>query len=342
MAIMMIALYFRYSHFRISSGNEIKTLRKKFDEQAEALRIADQKLVEVTKNDTQKIQDLLSEIDELRKEKENEIKLRLAAEKQIALTLQNMENLEKRMEDWRATQDAVMRDSKEAIIKVGNDLFKKLNESYKQSIETNKNILGRFAQNIGSFFGKTTIEKQKNLTKIAPQKIATQETKKTTKFNFEESGSIKIVDDLIETMKAVGMLANKDYFQPKNLDSELSKMMLCDLAIIKNENLYLLDFKSLFAFAEFEKQKASDPNQAKINLISKSDAYLAYLSDPNYFNSIIKSLSKSGLSFKKSSIVIAVDSASQIQVLKESGVIKKAQEKGLEMMEIKDINNIIL
>ncbi len=341
MALMMIVLYFRYSHFRITSNNEIKALRKKFDDQNDALRVADQKLVEVTKNDTQKIQDLLSEIDELRKDKENEIKLRLAAEKQIALTLQNMENLEKRMEDWRATQDAVMRDSKEAIVKVGNDLFKKLNQSYNQSIETNKNILGRFAQNIGSFFAKNSPPQQNNSPKIE-SKNTVQEPKKIAKFNFEGTGLTKIVDDLIETMKAVGMLANKDYFQAKNLDSELAKMMLCEMAVVKNHNLYLLDFKLSEALAEYQEQKLSKPDQAKNDLASKLDAYLNYLVDPNYLNSVAKSLSKSNAEFKKTKVVIAVNSAAEINSIKEIEAYEKIQKNGLELMETKDINNIIL
>lgn len=79
LAVMVILLYLRYSHMRVSSTNEIKTLRRKFDEQSDALRAADEKLVQGTMVDSQKIQSLLTEIDELRKEKENEIKLRLNA-----------------------------------------------------------------------------------------------------------------------------------------------------------------------------------------------------------------------------------------------------------------------
>lgn len=337
MALMMIILYFRYSHFRLSSAAEIKKLRAKSDEQSSALRVADQKLVEEAKTDLQKIQSLMAEVDEMRKDKENEIKLRLTAEKQIELTLEKMQNLEKRMEDWKTVQDSVMQDSKDAIIKIGNDLFKKLNDSYKQEVETTRNLIGRLI--------KASDDSAKNSPKPTT-KIAEKITKTEASADFDLSGvedtSKKLISDLVEIMKAGGHLVNKDYFLPTNFDEQKAKLLLCEIAFVTKETLYLIDFKGCNYLAEFNHIKTKNLTSAQNHLRQRFDRYFAYLSDPKYRGSIDKVMATTKAKFNKIITVIALGSNHELQNLKEIHYYEKAERLGFEIMDSNGINNIIL
>lgn len=344
MAAMMIILYVRYSHFRISSTNEIKKLRKKTDEQSEALRVADERFVTEVKVDLQKIQTLMSEIDELRKDKENEIKLRLSAEKQIELTLQKMQSLEKRMEDWKVVQDAVMRDSKESMIRVGNDLFKKLNDSYKQEVETNKNLIGRVSKTVTDFFDNFSANpaaKSTAQSKIETSRIAAPEVAKLDLQNVE-TNSKHLISDLVGTMKASGRLANKDYFLPTNFDEAKAKLLLCEVAFLSKEILHVIDFKSCHYLAEYSQLKTNNKADAEIILKQKFDRYFAYLGDQKYRASIDKVMATTKAKFGKTTIVIAVPSNQELHILKEIHYYEKAHRLGFEIMDMNGLNNVVL
>lgn len=347
MAIMMIFVYFRYSRFRLSSSAEIKQLRSKIDVQTEEIKDADHKLITATKTANDKVEALLREIDELRKEKENEIKIRLSAEKQIDLTIQKTQAIEKRMQDWTVVQDAVMKDSKEAIVKVGNDLFKKLNDSYKQEIETNKNLLGKVSKNISDFFEKfstnapATLKNvaNKNVARVKPQAAKTAMAVEEVRV---EDPAKKLVLDLIETMKASGSMVNKDYFIAANFDAQKAKLLLCEIAFIKAEKLYIIDFKSCRYLAEYEQMKAKNKSAAEESLKPKLEKYLAYLTNPKYRDSILKAISASKAKFDKSVIVIVLPSKQDLQVFRETNFYDKAHKSELEVMDFDGINNLVL
>jgi hypothetical protein len=59
-----------------------------------------------------------------------------------------MLELEQRIEDWSVIQDAIMCDTRDYMIKIGNDLFKKLNEIYKKEVEANRKLIGNIEQKI--------------------------------------------------------------------------------------------------------------------------------------------------------------------------------------------------
>jgi len=336
MAIMMVLIYLRYSHFRLSSTNEIKALRKKSDEQSAALHTADARLVEETRTDSQKIQNLLLEIDELRKNKENEIKLRLSAEKQIALTLQKMQDLENRMNDWKVMQDAVMRDYKDAIIRVGNDLYKKLNDSYKQEIETTRNLLGRVSKTVTDFSESFSVPE-----KMAPKIAAKHEAPKHD-ININGASSKKLINDLVETMKASGRLVNKDYFLPGNFDEHKAKMLLCEVAFIDKETLRIIDFKACHYLTEFKQMKLVDKAAAENELKQKLDRYFTYLNDPKYRDSIAKVMATTKAKFDKVTTVIALPSKLELQALKAIHYFEKAERFGFEIMDADGLSNVVL
>lgn len=341
MALMMIIVYLRYSRLRISSGKEIHDLHEKMVKEADDRRIMENKLLLEAKDNSDKIEKLLHEINELRKGKEGEIRLRFEAEKQIELALQKNTEVQKRMQDWRVVQDAVMKDSKDSIVKMGNDLYRKMNETYKNEIETNKNLLGRVSKNISEFFDKVSAMR-------APAPVARMEKKSSTvtkKAAITESVTVenpakKLVSDLVQTMKAAGYLVNKDYFLPANFDEQKAKLMLCEVAFIESGKLYIVDFKSGLYFEEYKasKNKAAAENNLKLKL----DKYVAYLGNVKYRESILKVMSVTKAKYDKNSIVIVVPSKEELQILKEIGYYEKARKVAAEVVDFDGVNNLVL
>jgi len=337
----MIFIYFRYSRFRISTASEIKNLQNKNEQQAQELKDTDHKLLQATKTDNDKIQSLLTEIDELRKEKENEVKLRLNAEKQIELTMQKVEELQKRIDDWRVMQDAVMRDSKDAMFKIGNDLFRKLNDSYKQEVETNKNLIGRVSKTVSEFFDKFSVGQQTQK-KPANLSESASENHHEEQHHVADDTTKKLISDLVEIMKAGGHMVSKNYFMPANFDEQKAKLMLCEMAFVASGKLHIFDFKACRYLVEYNQLAAKNKVMAQNTLKQKLDKYLAYLSNPKYRDSIVKVMKASRAQFEKDAITIVVPSIADLQIIKEIRYYEKARKLGLDVLEFDEVNNIVL
>lgn len=329
LAIMMIVVYARYSKFRLSSSAEIKDLRKKLEHESAEKKSFQEKLLEETKVEGEKVEELLHEIDELRKEKENEVKLRLEAEKQIELALQRTEEIQKRMHDWSVMQDAVMQDSKDAIYKIGNELFKKLNDSYKVEVESNKNLLGKFSKNISDL-----VEKSVNAAAAKAAAVASQVA--PGKKAATDAAASKLISKLAETMKSNGWKVNQEYFLPINFDEQKAKLFFCEIAFISLEKLYIVDVKASHYIEEY--QHSGDEKTLK----QKLDRYLDYLANPKYQDSILKVLTMSGAKFDSSGIVIALASKEEIKILKDIGYYDKARKIASEILDFDAVNNLVL
>ena len=77
MALMMLYIYFRYSHFRINSTKEIKGLQAKLDSQTTELRSFDAKLLSSIKGYQDRVEGLLIEVGKVRQEKEKEMEIKI-------------------------------------------------------------------------------------------------------------------------------------------------------------------------------------------------------------------------------------------------------------------------
>lgn len=337
---MMIIVYGRYSKFRISTAAQARELQKKFDKEHEEKISLSEKFFNSSKSENEKVEALLREIDELRKEKENEIKLRLEAEKQIELALQRIEETQKRMQDWRIVQDAVMKDSKDAIVKMGNDLFKKMNDSYKVEIETNKNLIGRISKTVSEFAEKSAAVRQ-NFATAATTNQKPAIVAESSQSVIDEV-SKKLISDLVETMKASGRLANKDYFLPANFDEQRAKMMLCEVAFIASGRLYIVDFKACRYLQEYKSASVKDKAAAEDILKQKLDRYFAYLANPKYRDSILKVMATTKAKFDKNYITIIMPSKAEMQIMKEIRYYEKAHKSEFEVLDFDGINNLIL
>jgi len=334
---MMIIIYLRYSRFRFKTSAEINNLRQKLDKEIRERREVENRLLTEKKTDSDKIEKLFQEVTDLRKEKEGELRLRIEAEKQIDFALHKTNEVQKRMKDWSIIQDAVMRDCKDSIVKIGNDLYKKLYESYKNEVEANKNLLNRVSKNITDFFEKiSAVQKIENQIKPFTANTAKIE-------NSDASANVvinKMVEDLSETMKANGLLVNKDYFLPTNFDSQKAKMFFCEVAFIKFEEFYVLDFKACAYFEEYHANK--DRTTAFELLKQKIDKYISYIGNDRYRDSILKVMATTKAKFEKNIIVVVVSSKADLQLLRKIGYHDKLHKFTPQIMDFDGVNNLVL
>lgn len=334
---MMIIVYLRYSRLRLKTASEINALRQKLDKEVGERRDVENQLLTEKKTDSDKIEKLLQEVTDLRKEKEGEVRLRIEAEKQIELALHKTDEIQKRMKDWSVVQDAVMRDCKDSIVKIGNDLYKKLHDSYKNEVETNKNLLSRVSKNITDFFEKISVA-QKAESHAKP--VVASQTKPENNDISANATIKKMVSDLSSTMKANGLLVNKDYFLPANFDAQKAKMFLCEVAFIAVDELYMVDFKACAYFEEYHANK--DKTAALTILKQRLDKYISYIGNARYRESILKVMATTKAKFEKSSIVVIVLSKADLQLLKEIGYHDKLHKITPQLMDFDGVNNLVL
>ncbi len=344
-AIMMLVVYFRYSKFRISSANEIRDLKVKLDKETSARQDAEFSLIQSGKEVGDRLEKLLREVSDLRKEKEDEIRLRLEAEKQIDLALQKVENIQRRMSDWKLIQDSSMQDCKDAIVQVGNDLYKKLSDSYKFEVDTNKNLFGRLTKTIEDYMRPASAEGVKKNAVVAAKTV--QEGNVPTgslpdvaaALPSLDSSSKNSVMNLIEVMKADGYLAGKDYFTPANFDEAKARLLLCELAFVKEGQLEIIDFKGNAYFKEFNRV----PNKtAALELLKKRiEKYFVYLTNIKYRDSIVKAM-LTKTKFETSAIIIALETESDVRIMKDLGYYEQASKLNIEVMHLDEISNIVL
>jgi len=338
MAIMMLVIYFRYSRFRILSSSEIKNLRTLNEKGSEERKTLEEKLIQATKGDGEKVEKLLRDLDLARQEKDVEVRLRVEAEKQLEISSLKLSEIQKRMDDWKLTQDAALAASKDSLFKIGNDLYKKISDSHKLEIETHKNLFGRLTEKIDATLEKlsSNISVKKEETRSIANPIKSEPE---AKFNIDLM-SKKLVLDLVGTMKAAGKLVNKDYFLPTNFDEQKAKMMLCEVAFIDNEKLYILDFK---ACGYFEEVKRSNNNPAaQTTLKQRLDKYFAYVSNEKYHDSITKVMSLTKNKFNEVFTIVIVPSKAELNIAKQLHYYEKAHQLSLEMMDFDEISNLIL
>jgi hypothetical protein len=370
MAVMMLLIYLRQTHIRLRSKKEIQKIKQVYENQISELKKAENTFdAEGLKIQAMKVDGLENQIIDLKRDRDSEEKLRINAEKQIEIANKKMQELEKRIEDWSVVQDAIMNDSRESFIKVGNDLFKKLNDSYKQEVETNRNLIGRIAKlveeqknlitnmaitNAQNFLNpsvngndnKKIIDdygsNQNNFQNNFQNNLINQQSYSSNNQIPDDTASKKLLEEIIETMKASGRLANKDYFTSSNLDLQRAKLMLCELLFVDENAIYIIDFKGIKYFNEYEKLSISSDIQAQNFLKEKLEKYLGYLSNPKYLESISRIFESLRIPKKRISIVLALPSKKQLAILKDLQYFEKAKKLNIEVMDFDLIVNIVI
>lgn len=366
MAVMMLLIYLRQTHIRLKSKKEIQKIKQVYENQISELKKAENSFdAEGLKIQAMKVDGLENQIIDLKRDRDSEEKLRINAEKQIEIANKKMQELEKRIEDWSVVQDAIMSDSRESFVKVGNDLFKKLNDSYKQEVETNRNLIGRIAKlveeqknlitnmaitNAQNFLNpsvngndnKKIIDDQGSNQNNFQNNLTAQPSYSSNNQILDDTASKKLLEEIIETMKASGRLANKDYFTSSNLDLQRAKLMLCELLFVDENAIYIIDFKGIKYFNEYEKLSISSDIQAQNFLKEKLEKYLGYLSNPKYLESISRIFESLRIPKKRISIILALPSKKQLAILKDLQYFEKAKKLNIEVMDFDLIVNIVI
>ncbi len=366
MAVMMLLIYLRQTHIRLRSKKEIQKIKQVYENQISELKKAENSFdAEGLKIQAMKVDGLENQIIDLKRDRDSEEKLRINAEKQIEIANKKMQELEKRIEDWSVVQDAIMSDSRESFVKVGNDLFKKLNDSYKQEVETNRNLIGRIAKlveeqknlitnmaitNAQNFLNpsvngndnKKIIDDQGSNQNNFQNNLTAQPSYSSNNQIPDDTASKKLLEEIIETMKASGRLSNKDYFTSSNLDLQRAKLMLCELLFVDENAIYIIDFKGIKYFNEYEKLSISSDIQAQNFLKEKLEKYLGYLSNPKYLESISRIFESLRIPKKRISIILALPSKKQLAILKDLQYFEKAKKLNIEVMDFDLIVNIVI
>jgi seryl-tRNA synthetase len=154
LAIMMIYIYFRYSHFRIASSNEIKSLREKNDKQTLELREFDAKLLSSIKGYQDKVEALLIELGKVRAEKEKEIELKNSVEKKYEILKQKNADYELIHSEISTAIMSIVNDTHETAKNLERDIFNKIDNTAKKELEENQKLISKINQNVVDFVTK--------------------------------------------------------------------------------------------------------------------------------------------------------------------------------------------
>ncbi len=351
-ALLLIVLFVKHLRLKKTSTTTITDLQQKFEEELREVDVAENQLREGLMADNKKIEsltkeisdlkkekeDLLRETAEARKEKEDELRLRLETEKQIVLALQKTEDVQKRMHDWKAAQDAAMKDSQETIIKVGEDLYTKLTASHQVEVETNKNLI----EKVTELLRKTAASAApKSAPATAEEKTSAQPKISTaSSTSAPEDVAKKLALDLVQSMKDSNHIEGEKYFLPSSFEATKAKMFFCEAAFLQGDNLSIFDFKACNFLEEY--LNATDKVAAASRLTQKLDKYIAYLGNPKYHDSILRALATTSAKFNKTTITAILPAARDLEVLKEIGYYEKLSQTAAAILSFDEVLDLTL
>ncbi len=335
MAIMMLYIYFRYSHYRINSIKEIKDLQGKLDLQTTELRSFDAKLLSSIKSYQDRVEGLLIEVGKVRQEKEKEMELRSDFEKKYEILNQKNKDYESVHNEITNAILNIVNDSHETAKNLSKDLYEKISDTYKKDAKENQNLISKINQNVSDFVSKFN-STQNQLTK----------EKEDYRFNelFQPANSEvakSLIVEAISSIKNKGFVVGDNLFMPTNFDEQKAKLMLCEVAFIKNDKLFMLDFKGTNYIFEYFASKAKNDKMAEENFNIKFKRYLMLLSNHRYHelvNSVITSEKNNHNSHK---IIIIVPSKNEIKLLKDLQYYEKMQQLNFDVYDVEDLNKII-
>lgn len=273
----------------------------------------------------------LLEIENLRKEKESELKLRLEAEKQVELALQKNDEMQKKIEDWKILQETSLKDATNTITKVGDDLYEKLAEHQKNETDLMMEKMGEAINNVNSHLEKINQQIQSASTKsVDTPKIDNIPAKVE---NDTVITNQKLLEDIL---KSAHLQLNTDYFMKYNLPESAKKSVPCEaLIVLSPESAIIVDIKSSKFFAELALGMVQNIVDAKTAFKQKIDRYLAYLTNPKYQSNIVNYFSKNGIISPDIDHVI-------IMLVPTQSEIDEFHKLGDNYLKVLDDNHILL
>ena len=335
MAIMMLYIYFRYSHYRINSTKEIKDLQGKLDLQTAELRSFDAKLLSSIKSYQDRVEGLLIEVGKVRQEKEKEMELRSDFEKKYEILNQKNKDYESVHNEITNAILNIVNDSHETAKNLSKDLYEKISDTYKKDAKENQNLISKINQNVSDFVAKFNSTQNQ----VIKEKEDYRFHELFQPANSEVAKSLIV--EAISSIKNKGFVVGDNLFMPTNFDEQKAKLMLCEVAFIKNDKLFMLDFKGTNYIFEYFASKAKNDKMAEENFNIKFKRYLMLLSNHRYhelINSVITSEKNNHNSHK---IIIIVPSKNEIKLLKDLQYYEKMQQLNFDVYDVEDLNKII-
>lgn len=335
MAIMMLYIYFRYSHFRINSTKEIKDLRAKLDEQNTELRSFDAKLLSSVKGYQDRVEALLIEVGKVRQEKEKEMELRSDFEKKYEILNQKNKDYESVHNEITNAILNIVNDSHETAKNLGKDLYEKISDTYKKEAKENQSLISKINQNVSDFVAKFNSTQN-------------QVIKEKEDYRFHElfqtansEVSKNLIIEVVNSIKNKGFAFGENLFMPTNFDEQKSKLMLCELAFIKNNKLFILDFKGTNYIFEYFASKAKNDKMSEENFNIKFKRYLTLLSNHRYYELINRVITSEKNNYSSYKIIILVPSKNEIKLLKDLQYYEMVQQLNFDIFDVEELNKII-
>ncbi len=345
LAIITIVMFVRYSHFRISSNLKISALEKSVKIEKDAKIEIEKKLRDEMKSEVEQVKSLLREIEELRKEKSIELKLRLEAEKQIALSLQKIQDVQKRVNDWKVLQDAAMRESKDQVVKIGEDIFNKISRNYKDEVKQNKVVIEDVSHKIEDRLEKmqSALESFKKV-----EDTIGRDVNNVVKSSAQIKSVVAQVDDyaknatkeVVSLAEVSGLKPKENYIIAKNLDESRAKFLLCDVVLLVSKTLYLVDFKAIRHLRKFD--EAKDKNKALLELKPNLDKYISYISNEKYKTAVKKIAVELKMPFEEMRVVFGIKNQDDYKALKDAKYVEKINDLQIQILDINGVNDLIL
>ena len=334
LVIMILYVYFRYSHFRINSGKEIKQLREKSDAQALELKFFDAKLISAIKVYQDKVEALLIDVGKVRQEKEKEIELRADFEKKYEILNQKNKDHESIHSEITNAILNIVNDTHETAKNLGKELYEKISDSYKKEVQESQKLISKANHNVAD----SVVKFNSAQNQVIKEKEDYKFYELFQSANSEVSKNL--ISDALSFVKNKGFIINKNLFVPENFNEKKSKLMLCEIAYVKNNKLFILDFKGTNYIFEYFASKAKNDRMAEENFNIKFKRYLMLLSNQRYYELINRVINFETSEYDSYKIVIVVPSKNEIKLLKDLQYYEKAQQLSFEIIDIEDLNKI--
>jgi hypothetical protein len=301
--------------------------------------------VNPTNNANQKLSldALVAEVASLRKEKDDELKSRLEAEKQIDLALQKTNDVQRRIDDWKVIQEANLKDATDVIVRVGNDLYERLIENHQAESETIRNKVDDTVKNIYDYLEKIVKQVQfLNIHNVDSHKAVSA----AISVNSEAVNINHSSRNLEDVLKSAHLQPGIDYFMHHNLPEEVKKSVLCESMIaLDHENAIIVDIKSARYFLELFSGRARGDENIEDTFRQRMDRYLTYLTNQKYRSNIISYFAKQQVISPdvNKSLVMLVPSEKEVDAFHDLGdeYLQILEDNNIHLHSLKSLSNLV-
>jgi cell division protein FtsL len=328
LAVLLITIFVKLISIKKENLAKIADLNYQIDEEKKINNRLFSEINDLKKADkSEEVKIILTQLERANKEKEAEIKLRNEAEKEVVLTIQKTEDLEKRMSDWKIAQDSAMQDAQKTIAEMIDILYQKISFDHSKTQELVERI----------FTQTTKIKSDDDLA----DNMSNHPTKPDKNINevkkYNHLSELK--NNLKKALSTTKLTAKKDYFIQEFFSDKFAKLFYCDIALFHDSQIYFFDLKFIDIFAHF-KSSANTSKPDKV-IISKLDKYCDYLSDPKYHKAITTALKSLMTDFQEGEIVMVVNDESDIEWMNKNNLSDKFEDANIKIATFSELIELI-